>query len=214
MSQRGRPRSFDRHEALQRAVEVFLARGYDGATLEDLQAAMGGIAPPSFYAAFGSKEKLFREAVDLYASTAGSRGREALAAPRVRDAIDGMLRASLDAFNQSNGPRGCLIVLGALNCTRANKEAHDHLRTLRQQVAEIIRKRLQRAVGDGELSPDLDLAGIASFYATVLHGLAIRARDGAARPALLAAVDGAMAAWKGLTASPRPTRRRSTKSTR
>jgi AcrR family transcriptional regulator len=43
-------------------MEVFWARGYDGATLEELQAAMGGIAPPSFYAAFGSKDQLFREA--------------------------------------------------------------------------------------------------------------------------------------------------------
>jgi AcrR family transcriptional regulator len=71
MAKRGRPAGFDRAYALERAMEVFWARGYEGATLEDLQAAMGGISPPSFYHAFGSKEALFKEAVDLYVATIG-----------------------------------------------------------------------------------------------------------------------------------------------
>src|SRR6202043_1716034 len=69
MTQRGRPRSFDRQAALRQAMQVFWALGYEGATLNELQEAMGGIAPTSFYAAFGSKEELFREAVELYSRT-------------------------------------------------------------------------------------------------------------------------------------------------
>lgn len=199
MATRGRPRTFDRQEALQRAVGVFLARGYDGATLEDLQTAMGGIAAPSFYAAFGSKESLFLEVVELYRSTVGDRGRQALDGPTVREAVEGMLRVSADTFLDTKGPRGCLLMLGAMNCTRANKDVHDLLRTMRQQIPELIRKRLERAVADGELPAGLDLAGVASFYTTVLNGLAIRARDGASPSALRAAVEGAMAAWTGLT---------------
>ena len=68
---RGRPRTFDRARALRQAMNVFWAAGYEGATLTDLQKAMGGITAPSFYAAFGSKEELFREAVELYSSTLG-----------------------------------------------------------------------------------------------------------------------------------------------
>jgi AcrR family transcriptional regulator len=193
---------------------VFLARGYDGATLEDLLTAMGGIAPPSFYAAFGSKENLFREAVELYCHTVGSHGPEALAGPKVREAIEGMLQASVDAFCDPSGPRGCLLVLAAMNSTRANKEAHDHLRAIRLKASELVRQRLEQGVDDGELSATIDVTAIASFYMTVLDGLAIRARDGASRTALRAAVAGAMAAWKPLTTparAPRPaaTRKRS-----
>jgi AcrR family transcriptional regulator len=204
MAARGRPRTFDRQEALQSAVDVFLARGYDGATLEDLTSAMGGIAPPSFYAAFESKDNLFREAIELYASTAGSHGREALNGPRVREAIEGMLRASTDAFTVPDKPGGCLALLGAVGCTRATKETHEFLQTVREQPPLLIRKRFERAIAEGELPESFDVATATSFYTTFLNGLALRARDGASRELLHAAIDGAMAAWKTLTAPAKP----------
>ena len=70
-SARGRPRGFDRDLALERLMQVFWAKGYEGAQLNDLTAAIG-VKPPSFYAAFGSKEAAFREAIDLYIATIGA----------------------------------------------------------------------------------------------------------------------------------------------
>jgi AcrR family transcriptional regulator len=204
MAPRGRPRTFDREQALRSAMEVFWARGYDGATLEELQAAMGGIAPPSFYAAFGSKDQLFREAVDLYRTTVGGRILHALDATTARDGIGGLLRAATEQFCGGEGPRGCLVVLGALNCTRANKDAHDHLHALRQQGSEIIRNRIVRGVADGDVPAGAPVSEMASFYTPVLHGLAVRARDGASRQALMAAADAAMAAWEPLVGKSAP----------
>jgi AcrR family transcriptional regulator len=208
---RGRPRTFDRAQALRSAMDVFWARGYDGTTLEELQAAMGGIAPPSFYAAFGSKDDLFREAVELYRATMSERMIGALNRPSAREGIEGLLRAATEQFCGGDSPRGCLIVLGALNCTRANKEAHDHLYELRQQGPEIIRQRLARAVSEGDLPAGAPVSEMTSFYTTVLHGLAVRARDGVSRQALMAAVDAAMAAWDPLVGRKRPATRRRAK---
>lgn len=178
---------------------LFWEKGYEGVTLNDLQTAMGGITPPSFYAAFGSKEQLFKEVVALYGRTVGARPAEALeGGETAAAAIEAMLREASRAFCGSDTPRGCLIALGAINCTHASKAVADHLLTLRLQVPGLIRKRLERGVAAGDIPPRADLDAIAAFYATVLHGLAIRAHDGASREALLAAVDGAMAAWPGL----------------
>jgi hypothetical protein len=113
-----------------------------------------------------------------------------------------MLRASVEGFLANPaGTRGCLLVQGAMNVTRANQAAHDRLREARLEGPDLIRKRIERGVREGELPGSVDARAVASFYTTVLHGLAIRARDGASRAALTAAVDGAMAAWAPLTSA-------------
>jgi AcrR family transcriptional regulator len=207
---RGRPRSFDRDTALQRAMEVFWDRGYDGASLEDLLKAMGGLTPPSFYAAFGSKEDLFIEVVELYQRVNGAGPVHALEnGATARESISDMLKTAVASFDQPGMGRGCLLVLGAPTRTRTNAAAHDKLRVMRQMPAEMIRKRLKRAIADEELAATIPVEQIAAFYATVAHGLAIHARDGVPRKTLVATVEAAMAAWDSLTGrSPKKAQRR------
>lgn len=199
MAARGRPRSFDREEALRKAMRVFWARGYEGATMAELTGAMG-IGSPSLYAAFGSKEALFREAVELYARTEGLEIWNALPeAPTAREAIERFLLATAEAYSRKEDPAGCLIVLGALTAHEGNEAACRDLRERRVGNVEELRVRLSRAVADGELPAGLDCAAVARFYATVQQGMSIQARDGATREQLQAIARSAMAAWDGLT---------------
>ena len=184
-------------------MELFLAKGYDGVSLEDLQKAMGNISPPSFYAAFKSKDALFREVVTLYRETYGECVMQALAMTPVRAGIEGMMRAAVDMFVSSKTAPGCLLVLGAVHPTRTSKDAHDLLSEARCEGGEVIRKRFLKAVEDGDLPKGLPIADIAGFYTTFMQGLAVRARDGAKRSEMLAWIDGAMAAWPALTKAKR-----------
>jgi AcrR family transcriptional regulator len=203
----GRPRSFDRATALDRALEVFRRYGYEGATLVDLQEAMGGITAPSLYAAFGSKEDLFREAVDLYRRTAGAAASRGLAEqPTARAAVHAVLRDSVTGFTTPGQPRGCLLVVGAINCAHASSGVQEHLRGFRLKTQRAIARRLRQGVVQGDVPAGADLSALASFYAAFLHGLSIQARDGASRASLLAAVECAMAAWDGLVSSRPPPR--------
>ena len=198
MKDRGRPRSFDREVALRRAMELFWAKGYDGTSLSALTAAMG-INSPSLYAAFGSKEALFREAVRLYGESEGGRIWASLKkAPTAREGIERMLRASAEDFTRARKPHGCLIALGALHADEGNEAVCRELQHQRAQNVELLRRRLKRGVAEGELPSELDIQAIAAFYATVQHGMSIQARDGASRKVLLAVADCAMAAWDNL----------------
>jgi len=196
MARLGRPRGFDRKEALKQAMESFWAAGYEGATLADLQKAMGGITAPSFYAAFGSKEELFREAVELYSSTLGVPMMEALSRePDVRASISHLLEAAVKAFCKPGKPRGCMLVLTAIHTMPANQSVRDHLKALRARRRRLIQERLQRGIDEGQLRGSVDAAAVASFVTTVIDGLAIQARDGASRRTLDFAAKCAMAAW-------------------
>ena len=198
--ERGRPRNFDRASALRRAMEVFWERGYEGTSLSDLTEAMG-IERPSLYAAFGCKEALFREAVDLYNETEGIPAQRVLeTAPTARQAIEAMLRDYATTYTQAGKPPGCMIVLSALLGTPQNKEVRDHLARHRRQSRIALKARIARGMVEGDVPQTADPERIGGFYATLLEGLSIQARDGASRHDLEAIIDGAMAAWASLLA--------------
>lgn len=204
MTPRGRPRSFDRDAVLQQAMRMFWERGYESTSLADLTSATG-LKPPSLYAAFGSKEGLFREAVELYTRTDGALTGTALdGGPTAREAVGRMLRENACGYTEDGRPPGCMIVLAATTCAVENESVRQLLADTRADTLRSIRARLERGVADGDLPAGTDTGQLADFYGTVLFGLSIRARDGASREALLRVADSAMHAWDALTGGTGP----------
>lgn len=201
MATRGRPRSFDRTAALGRATELFWERGYEGTSLSDLTAAMG-IAPPSLYAAFGSKEALFREAVGFYNATYGAVPQQALAGGRTaRESVEGLLRHNAVAYVTPGQPTGCLVLLAASTGAAENDGIRRFMARCRAEDVAAIRRRIDRGVTNGDVPPGTDTAALARFVAAVLHGMSAQARDGADRAVLDAVVTCALAAWEATVSS-------------
>lgn len=203
MAARGRPRSFDRATALERAMEAFWAHGYETTSMAELTSVME-ISSPSLYAAFGSKEQLFREAVALYDATEGSPvSRALIEEPTAYAAVAAVLRENARAYTGDGKPAGCMIVLAAMNVSDAGADARDHLAQWRRSGVESMVARLDRGVREGELPPDADTATIAAFYTAVLQGMSVQARDGARGEELERVAECALAAWDTVTATPR-----------
>lgn len=188
MSTRGRPRGFDRDQALESAMRVFWSKGYEGAQLVDLTTAMG-INPPSFYAAFGTKEDAFREAIDLYVATVGAAPMRALErAKTLRNGLRAMIEGSIDVA-LSTEARGCMLILGVVNYLPDSAGAAAHLRAARQATQDILERRLKRAIADGELPPASDPVTLANFFHGILQAVSFQARDGASRAELRRLID-------------------------
>jgi AcrR family transcriptional regulator len=191
---RGRPREFDVDQALDRALDVFWRKGYEGASLPDLTAAMG-INRPSLYAAFGSKEGLFRRALDRYVEGPAGYAREALEAPTARAVAERLLRGTIDTVTDPHGPRGCLIVQGALACSEAAESVRRELAARRSAGEAAIRARFERARADGDLPGDAQPADLARYLMAVIHGIAVQAASGASRPELRRLAALALRVW-------------------
>jgi AcrR family transcriptional regulator len=190
---RGRPRSFDRDEALERAMEVFWKQGFEGASLNDLTDAMG-INPPSLYAAFGDKEHLFLEAVERYEAKRGDECPYA-DAPTAREAIEQLLTYAATEFTRASSPRGCLMVMAATTSSASSPRLQAALAQRRAGSRACLKARLDQGLAKGELPRGTDTAALADFYHAILAGMSLQARDGASRKTLKAIVKAAMHAW-------------------
>ncbi|MFC5758825.1 TetR/AcrR family transcriptional regulator [Rhizobium sp. GCM10022189] len=197
MSERGRPRSFDRQQALSRAMHLFWQKGFEETSMSDLTQAMG-IAPPSLYAAFGSKEALFTEALDLYQATVNNEIWNALEGETIAAAIEGFLVNTARAYSRPDQPSGCMIVLGSNPAESEIAAIGEDLRLRRAENISRIMKRFERAVREGELADTFDYAAAAVFFATLQNGMSLLARDGGGQDALMAVARAAAPALEGM----------------
>jgi AcrR family transcriptional regulator len=206
----GRPREFDVDQALEGALKVFWRKGYEGSTLPDLTKAMG-INRPSLYAAFGSKEKLFRKVLDRYSCGPAGYISKALEAPTARAVVNELLRGTIELVTDRRNPRGCLIVHGALVCGEAAESIRRELVSRRLATEAAIRKRLQRGIVESDLPADSRAADMARYVVAVMQGIAVQAAGGANRAQLRRVAAMALRAWP--TGSANRRRRRETYTT-
>ncbi|WP_308465051.1 TetR/AcrR family transcriptional regulator [Rathayibacter soli] len=181
-----------------RAVLRQVAKRRGFTKLADLAQEMG-IASASIYACFGSKEDLFRQVMALYTATAGAPPRQALTdTPTTRMAIERMLSATVDQITSADSPHYCMLVLAAPTGAIENDAVLEFLAEGRRGQRAAIRARLERGVAEGDLAASADCDALARYYATVVQGLSIQARDGATRSELDDVVACAIAAWDAL----------------
>lgn len=193
-SKGGRPRGFDREAALDTALHLFWQHGYDGVAIADLTAAIG-IAAPSLYAAFGSKETLYRAALARYQQTGGAAGRLLPQEGTAYDAVAAALRRAVRAVTRPGQPRGCLVSGGLLACAPGTETIAREHRRLRAAMVTEFQRRITRGIQAGELPRDTVAAALARFYVAVLQGLSVQARDGASARDLHQVAQRALDAW-------------------
>lgn len=190
----GRPRGFNADEMLDKVVNVFWQHGYEGTSMATLMAATG-LNKPSLYAAFGSKEELFRSALERYWQRQGELTRKHLDGPDARTGVERMLLALVDIQTQPGLPHGCLAVHGGLVGSVASASIRDELRARQAALQTMLQNRLARAQAEGELAPSVDVADLARYLTMVGQGAAVQAAGGATREELHRAAKVAMRAW-------------------
>lgn len=199
MTSAGRPRSFSRDAAVDSAMMLFWQFGYEGTSLDDLKRAMGGkkgISSASFYAAFGSKEALYQEALSRYFDKHGGligMLRDKRWPPR--DRLERALRASLSVQTDTSHPLGCMLTLSATIGSGLGAGARQVTAAGRSITRAALKECLEDGIEKKSLSGNADLQGLTALYDGLLLGISIQARDGVPFAALESAISCALSAW-------------------
>ena len=191
---RGRPREFDTEKALDAALLLFWRRGYEGTSLAALTGAMG-INVPSLYAAFGNKERLFKRVVDRYIQKPASYLPKALKEATARQAAEKLLKGAIEMVMHPSHPDGCLLVHGALASGPEAESIRKELSLRRAGAESAVRRRLERAIADGDLPHGADPAKLARYLITIVWGMSVQAAGGATRAQLRDIAEQAMERW-------------------
>jgi AcrR family transcriptional regulator len=198
MAQMGRPRSFDRDIAVEEALHLFWEQGYESTSLSQLKAAIGGgITAPSFYAAFGSKEALFKECMERYLATYAQVTHclwDTALGPK--QAIELALRRSARMQCERGHPKGCMVALGVMSAPSPELTALSApLTRSRAHTRAGIRACVERGIASGDLALATDAPSLACVFDSFLLGLTTLARDGVTFKAMDAAITRVMCLW-------------------
>jgi AcrR family transcriptional regulator len=186
-SRGGRPWSFDRDAAVETAMLLFWRHGYEGVSIGDLTKAIG-VAPPSLYAAFGSKLGLYQQAMTRYEETLGCVDVGMIgSAKSLQEAVRLLLEGAVRNVTRREHERGCMISSGLVACHP------DHAALARDAAArrEVLRGRIVQALSS--FAEDDRIQRLARHLAAVMQGISIQARDGVASSELQGIVEDVVA---------------------
>jgi len=171
-----RPREFDTREALGQALDVFWAKGYEGASVCALMDAMG-LSKSSFYDSFGSKRELFLKVIDRYAETSAAGFDRALTGEGSgRRAIADMFAAIVEEATCEAGRHGCFAANCAVENAGADDRAGRRLGRFFKQFEGAIETAVRQAQGQGEIPADKDPTALARFLMSSINGIRVIAR--------------------------------------
>lgn len=200
---RGRPKQFNREQALDKALELFWRHGYESTSLADLVEATQAKAP-TLYGEFGNKEGLFRAAIERYVERLSHQGKAVLeqAGLTTAQAINAFLRTAAANYTDKDQPAGCFIICTSSALSSASDDVAKILQARHHLQEHMLADFLAQRQQSGQLSPDVDSGALAKYLTCTLQGMAVQARDGASLQDLEAIISTLMAQWSELVQIP------------
>jgi TetR/AcrR family transcriptional regulator, copper-responsive repressor len=210
---KGRPRAFDREAVLDMALRLFWRRGFEGTAMSDLVEELKIVAP-SIYAAFGSKEDLFTEAIALYARKYGIALKDATEqASSSEAAVRAILLDAARTFTRRGLPAGCFVANGMLVWPPQQVNLARVFKSKRALLVGALCEQIEAGIAAGELPRDTDARALGSYFGAVIEGMSVHARDGATERTLRKIAEIAMQAWPRSEARAKRRRSRSARQT-
>ncbi|MGC0362597.1 TetR/AcrR family transcriptional repressor of nem operon [Rhodococcus sp. 27YEA15] len=143
----GRSQEFDTVTVIAAALDVFWDRGYEGASLAELEATTG-LNRSSLYNTFTNKRGLFDSAVQMYLNRVIRPRLQGLATNPTHDAVDeyfAALARAVATMTPDTRRRGCLLLNTATTPAANDESIADVIRGYRQELLASIENGVRAA---------------------------------------------------------------------
>ncbi len=187
----GRPRQFDRDDALDRAMELFWKKGYGATSMSDL-VEYTGVSKQSLYNTFGDKRSLFLEALDRYCARTDAGMEQALEGDDVNaGAVRGLFRRLAQAMSCSES-RSCMVAATSMEVGGSDCEIAAKVRAHLEHTRSLFESAIERCVAKGDLKQVKSPRAVARHLTNTLNGLGVLGGSGATQEELDEVVDVAL----------------------
>ncbi len=186
---RGRPKVFDREDALEKAMMLFWQHGYEGTSLSHLVAVTGAKAP-TLYAEFTNKTGLFRAVLEHYITRFTDQYNTCLfgeTAP-VAEVLETFLTTIAKCFTAEGTPSGCFIVSTSSGLGASSQEIADTIKARHDLQDKSLTRFLSERQQQGELPDHCDVNHVAKYLNCFIHGMSVSSRNGASYEELLSMI--------------------------
>ncbi|MFC9732668.1 TetR/AcrR family transcriptional regulator [Streptomyces roseolus] len=169
-----RTKEFDPEAALQAALDLFWARGYEATSMADLVERLG-IGRASLYATFGSKHELYLKAMDRYLETRDPRLVEELSAPGpALPAVRALVRRfAAEATAEGLRLSGCFVTNSAAELAPRDPAVARRVELSWEQIETLLYAALTRARAQGELPEGRDPRTLSRMLLVLLQGIRV-----------------------------------------
>lgn len=174
-----RTKDFDEDEVLQKAMNLFWYKGYNGTSMQDLVDGLG-ISRSSMYDTYGDKHTLFMRALENYKKM-GTAKMKAIVdnAPTAKAAIRRMFEYTVTELLRDDQHRGCFLVNAGVEMAPHDAEVSKMLCDNDKQLEECFNEAIKKGQNSAEISNEQSSHALAQFILNSIKGIRVTAKSGA-----------------------------------
>ena len=147
-----RHREFEPTEVIDKSIDVFLSKGYDGAAIRDL-IEVTNVKSGSLYNSFGSKKQMFKNALERFVEVSqfNITLADAETAPP-RETIEKLFFDLIEVTDKRGAVGKCLISRATMEVGGVDKEITAWLQEVFEKSERLLCRLIERGQAAGEIS--------------------------------------------------------------
>ena len=173
-----RTKEFNEDQALDKAIEIFWHKGYNGTSAQDLVTHLG-LSRSSLYDTFGDKQKLFSQSLQRYQKQSQDQIIKLLEESKnIKETLHDIFKQAVIESLQDRITKGCFMVNSSVELAMHDEEIAKIVKSNRQKMGEVFTNAVKKGQDSGHISKDTDARVLARFIFNTYSGIRVLARTG------------------------------------